>query len=374
MGSASLFKTPPSVPEHLAFGLGPRRVAEQKGRSRAQEGPMKKYTVTLTAEERRDLHDLIAAGKAAAQKLAHARILLKADAAPEGPAWHDDRIAEAFDVSVATVERVRQRFVEQGLEAALGRKPQDRPSSTAGPRPGSSPWPARRRRRAVPPGRCNFWPTSSSSWRSSTRSPMRRCAGRSKKRAEALAEGAVVPAAGGERRVRSGHGRCSGRLPPALRPEATAGLPRRDEQAVDRRGGRAGAGGAGTAGADRLRVRPQRDGQPVRDLRAVGRVAARRGDRAADGEGLRRGGAVGGRRPAPRCREGGAGHGQPEHAPAGVAVRGVRAGAGEANRRASGGASHAEARQLAEHGGDRAERAGTAVPGPADRYAGGVAG
>src|SRR5512142_3176822 len=89
---------------------------------------MKKYTVTLTAEERRDLHDLIAAGKAAAQKLAHARILLQADAAPEGPAWHDDRIAEAVDVSVATVERVRQRFVEQGLEAALGRKPQDRPS------------------------------------------------------------------------------------------------------------------------------------------------------------------------------------------------------------------------------------------------------
>ena len=89
---------------------------------------MKKYRVTLTAEERQDLQDLIASGKAAAQKLAHARILLKADAAAGGPAWPDARIAEAVEVSIATVERVRQRFVERGLEAALGRKPQDRPS------------------------------------------------------------------------------------------------------------------------------------------------------------------------------------------------------------------------------------------------------
>ena len=89
---------------------------------------MKKYIVTLTAEERQDLLDLIAAGKAAAQKLAHARILLKADAADGGPAWPDRRIAEALEVSDATIERVRQRFVEQGLEAALVRKPQDRPS------------------------------------------------------------------------------------------------------------------------------------------------------------------------------------------------------------------------------------------------------
>ena len=88
----------------------------------------KKYTVTLTAEERTTLHALIAAGKAAASKLAHARILLKADAAPAGPGWTDARIAEAVEVDVTTVERVRQRFVEQGFEAALVRKPQDKPS------------------------------------------------------------------------------------------------------------------------------------------------------------------------------------------------------------------------------------------------------
>jgi hypothetical protein len=89
---------------------------------------MKKYKVTLTPEERQQLRDLITAGKASAKKLAHARILLKADAAPGGPAWPDARIAQAAEVSVATVERVRQRFVERGFEAALVRKKQDRPS------------------------------------------------------------------------------------------------------------------------------------------------------------------------------------------------------------------------------------------------------
>jgi transposase len=89
---------------------------------------MKKYLVTLTAEERHSLHELTAAGKASAHKLAHARILLKADQAEGGPAWPDGRIAEALDVGLSTIARVRQRFVAQGLGAALGRKPQDRPS------------------------------------------------------------------------------------------------------------------------------------------------------------------------------------------------------------------------------------------------------
>ena len=89
---------------------------------------MKKYKVTLTADERQTLHDLVAVGKAAAQKITHARILLKADAAPEGPGWTDTRIAEAVEVNRTTVEQVRQRFVEQGLAAALVRKKQDRPS------------------------------------------------------------------------------------------------------------------------------------------------------------------------------------------------------------------------------------------------------
>jgi len=89
---------------------------------------MKKYLVTLTADEREQLNTLIAAGKASAQKLAHARILLKADQADGGPAWTDQRIAEALEVSTDTIGRVRQRFVEQGLGAALVRKKQDQPS------------------------------------------------------------------------------------------------------------------------------------------------------------------------------------------------------------------------------------------------------
>jgi transposase len=89
---------------------------------------MKKYKVTLTADERQAMHALLAAGKTAAMKLTHARILLKADAAPEGPGWTDARIAEAVEVNRTTVEQVRQRFVEQGLQAALVRKKQDRPS------------------------------------------------------------------------------------------------------------------------------------------------------------------------------------------------------------------------------------------------------
>ena len=89
---------------------------------------MKKYKVTLTPDERLRLHGLIAAGKGAAKKLAHARILLKADAAPDGPGWSDSRIADAVEVSADTVARVRERFVERGLEAALVRKQQGKPS------------------------------------------------------------------------------------------------------------------------------------------------------------------------------------------------------------------------------------------------------
>jgi hypothetical protein len=88
----------------------------------------KQYRVTLTPEEREDLSRLVASGKATARTLIHARILLKADQADGGPAWEDARIAEALDVGQRTVGRVRQRFVERGLQAALGRKKQDRPS------------------------------------------------------------------------------------------------------------------------------------------------------------------------------------------------------------------------------------------------------
>jgi transposase len=79
----------------------------------------KKYIVHLPLEERLLLTDLISAAKAAARAQTHARILLKADAGPDGPAWVDTAIAEALEVSLRTVERVREAWVTQGVEAAL---------------------------------------------------------------------------------------------------------------------------------------------------------------------------------------------------------------------------------------------------------------
>src|SRR5687767_2689735 len=92
--------------------------------------PQKKYLVTLSAEERGHLGDLVSSGKRSARTLTHAHILLKADQADSGPAWDDARIADAFGCGRRTVERVRQRFVEAGVDAALTHKPQDRPSRT----------------------------------------------------------------------------------------------------------------------------------------------------------------------------------------------------------------------------------------------------
>jgi transposase len=81
-----------------------------------------KYRVTLTLEERQQLIHLTTTGKAAAAKLRHARILLKADASTEGPSCSDAEIASACAVSLATIARIRKAFVEQGLSEALERK------------------------------------------------------------------------------------------------------------------------------------------------------------------------------------------------------------------------------------------------------------
>ena len=83
---------------------------------------MKKYVVTLTEEERQPLRGMVSRGKGAARKLIHARILLKADAGEGGPAWEDRAIAEGLEVGIATVERIRRQFVEEGLPAALARR------------------------------------------------------------------------------------------------------------------------------------------------------------------------------------------------------------------------------------------------------------
>lgn len=86
----------------------------------------KKYRVTLAADERAELQGMLGKGKADARKLAHARILLQADAGDGGPGRTDEEVAAGLDVSTRTVERVRQRFVEEGLHAALLPKPTKR--------------------------------------------------------------------------------------------------------------------------------------------------------------------------------------------------------------------------------------------------------
>lgn len=83
----------------------------------------KRYRVTLTEAERRDLQAMVSKGKAAARKLVRARILLLADQADGGPAKADVEIVDALGCARGTVERLRQEFVEEGLDGILHPKP-----------------------------------------------------------------------------------------------------------------------------------------------------------------------------------------------------------------------------------------------------------
>ena len=84
----------------------------------------KKYRVQLTREEQQELKALVSRGRAAAYQQTHARILLLSDAGQGNEAMKDAEIARALRIGCATVERVRRRCVEEGIEAALGRKQQ----------------------------------------------------------------------------------------------------------------------------------------------------------------------------------------------------------------------------------------------------------
>ena len=86
----------------------------------------RKYVVRLGPEEREALELLVKKGKTQAYRIKHANIMLAVDA--DGSDWSDEEAAEAFGCHVNTVANVRQRFVEQGLEAALERKKQQSPS------------------------------------------------------------------------------------------------------------------------------------------------------------------------------------------------------------------------------------------------------
>jgi transposase len=89
-------------------------------------GKEAKYVVRLSNEERATLESLVGDRRAAADKRLRARMLLKADVGVRGPSWSDEKIAEAFEVGLSTIHRLRQRVVEDGLDAALLRKPRSR--------------------------------------------------------------------------------------------------------------------------------------------------------------------------------------------------------------------------------------------------------
>ena len=85
---------------------------------------MKKKSIELTQEQRVELEEVVKKGQAPARKRQHAQVLLKIDSGEAGPNWSDQQVKEAFDLSLATIWRIRQRFLEHGLTEALNRRPQ----------------------------------------------------------------------------------------------------------------------------------------------------------------------------------------------------------------------------------------------------------
>lgn len=181
---------------------------------------MKKYIVRLEAEERAQLDRIVCTGKRAAYVIRHANILLAVDESEAGRKMSDAEAAGAYGVSVRAIEQLRQRLVEEGLEAALGRKKQVRPSVekifdgekeakriaiACGPKP---------------PGRTR-WTLELLADRVVKLKIVETCSPKTigrvlKKRAQALAAEDVVHSAGIRRRVRVRHGERAGRVPAAV--------------------------------------------------------------------------------------------------------------------------------------------------------------
>ena len=86
-----------------------------------------RYRVTLTKEERKELETMTRRGKTHARRFIHARALLLCDAGADGPAWNVADVATALGVTSRAIEHLKKRFVEDGLEAALERKPREKP-------------------------------------------------------------------------------------------------------------------------------------------------------------------------------------------------------------------------------------------------------
>ena len=83
---------------------------------------MKKYIVLLDPDEREKLMKIISSGRGPARLFTHARILLKADQSEGAPCWSDEKISDALEITVQTIERLRKQFVDEGFDAVLSRR------------------------------------------------------------------------------------------------------------------------------------------------------------------------------------------------------------------------------------------------------------
>jgi transposase len=87
----------------------------------------KRYRIMLSRDERIELESLTKKNQTGAKKFIHARILLLCDCGMDGPGWPSERIAQALGVTPRTIEHVKRRLLEGGMDTALDRKKRDKP-------------------------------------------------------------------------------------------------------------------------------------------------------------------------------------------------------------------------------------------------------
>ncbi len=191
-------------------------------------GKEAKHVVRLDRGEREELEQILATPRAAAERVLRARVLLKADEGAHGPAWSDTAIAEAFEISVSRVQRLRQRLVDEGLAATLVRhpRPQARPRKLDGVGEArlvtlacSAPpaCQARRTLQLLADQLVALQVVDAISGDTVGRTL--------KKRAQAVARASVGDSAGAQRRVRLRDGRRAGGLPAPLRRDPSSRVP-----------------------------------------------------------------------------------------------------------------------------------------------------
>src|SRR4051812_34233739 len=177
--------------------------------------PKKTFQVQLSLAERARLQALVTNGSTTAHTHIHARILLKADEGPDGPAWTDAMISSALAVGMSTVARVRQAAVQQGLDAAMQRtlpkRVYQRPLDAAAEAHLVA-LTCTRHPRAQGARVCTCWPSAWSNWTMSRLFRMKPSVRHSKKRTQAVACRRMVYSPRSKRRVCGVYGRCAGGL------------------------------------------------------------------------------------------------------------------------------------------------------------------